>query len=139
MPTLGQLRAAIETDLAARYADIKAAQDAYFAAHGRYFQGVLTHTSIPAHTVAVQNDAAPDNMAGHPTDQAETWNDFLPGIAGQSMPAALETHVYDGPDGPGWTLRQRCSLESEEFQREREATGKAWRRERWGSHTPESE
>jgi len=63
-------------------------QAAYELSHGRYFQGLDTHSVLPADG----NETAAD-FAHKPTDQEETWtpSDF-PAIS----PASLKIDVYGG-------------------------------------------
>lgn len=85
---------AMWSNLASHVADRQAA---YLATNGRYFQGIRTHSPVPADGAG----AAPD-PSRKPTDQAESWQDAgfaLPA----AMPAALAVHVYDGPKGKGYT------------------------------------
>jgi hypothetical protein len=79
----------------ARLSAARAAQEAFRAARGRYWQGVETPGVAPG---------APD-LAARPTDQAESWGDVVGPL---SLPAEwdvrLRVDVYDGPAGKGWTL-----------------------------------
>ena len=97
-----QVRTAVDAWLTAKLPDLTAAQNAYFATHGRYWQGLLSHISAPAHTDSHDGEAAPDRMASKPTDQAESWSDVLPGWATVRFPGRLQVDVYDGPSGKGW-------------------------------------
>ena len=83
-------------------AKIAAVQDAYFATHGRYWQGIETPDIPPDELTAVKS---PD-LTKRPTDQAEKWDDvFRSALALPSTwPASLRVDVYDGPLGKGWTL-----------------------------------
>lgn len=99
MPTPREIRDAIDTRLAALWPTLKARQDAYCASHGRYFQGLRTHSAMPDEG----NNRAADRINSRPTDQAETWSDF--GIGSFTESFAVEIDVYDGPRGKGWIAR----------------------------------
>ena len=95
MATDEQLRAQIDLALADYDIELRSRQLAFFQAHGRYFQGPPTHTTLPV-------DAAltpPDNLAQEIDDQPEqkTWQD-LPA----ALPARLTIHTYAGPKGQGY-------------------------------------
>jgi hypothetical protein len=92
--------ASVASHVADRQAD-------YFAAHGRFFQGIRTHQPRPKDGA----EAAPETNR-RPTDQAEDWNG-----AGFALPAFLEIHVYDDPAGKGYV----AILEVE-------VAGSVWRR-----------
>ena len=98
MATRAQVQSAAEDLRATLGPIIQSRQDAFFAARGRYWQGIRTHAALPVDGV----DAAPDPDA-HPTDQPETWADV-----GITLPAAcafsLEIHAYDGPGGHGYVV-----------------------------------
>jgi hypothetical protein len=70
----------------------------YFAAHGRYWQGIRTHAIPPA-----DETPTPPNLNGKPTDQAESWAAL--GIALPSETAAAYTvSAYHSPAGHGYVL-----------------------------------
>lgn len=102
MPTLTQIRARCDDFLTSRWAALVAAQEAYFQTHGRYWQGLATHDLPPDHTTAAALDTVADRLATHPTDQSETWLDFLPALQGVSIPAALAIDVYEATQGHGF-------------------------------------
>ena len=88
---------AMWANLAAHVSDRQAAYLAANPPEAGYFQGIRTHSPTPGDGA----EPAPDRSR-RPTDQTEDWN-----AAGFSlparMPAALAVHVYDGPQGKGYT------------------------------------
>jgi hypothetical protein len=78
---------------------------------GRYFQGLRTHSVLPADGATV----AADQLATHPSYQAETWVDF--GIAAFSEIFALEMYEYIGPAGNGWLAIFRVKILGTEWMR----------------------
>jgi len=85
----------VDTAFASVWSDIQAKQDSYFAANQIYFQGLWTHSNLPADGNAVD----PDLLGSHPTNQSATWNDF--GSATMNL-AAMKCDQYLGPDGAGY-------------------------------------
>lgn len=104
MATLAQVKTRVDDWLAARWPTVQARQTAYAAAHnGRYWQGLRCMAVEPNHTTAQFNDAVSDLLGGHPTDQAESWLDFLPEInGGTAIPAVFVMDAYQAPSGHGY-------------------------------------
>jgi len=97
MATLAQIRTAIDSDLAALWPQIVSRQATYFANHGRYWQGIITHSVIPS-----DGNAAPaDQLLLTPSYEAEDWPDGV-SVAAFTKPYALEIWEYNGPSGPGF-------------------------------------
>jgi hypothetical protein len=93
--SLASEQAAIDAAVATLVTAINSAQVTYLAANGRYWQGLISHSTIPADGGSV----AADNLTAQPSDQSEDWNDFLGGSAPGSLPAALYVHTYKKPNG----------------------------------------
>jgi len=102
MPTLAAVRTTVDNWLAARWPVVTARQDAYFANHGRYWQGLRTHLAIPSHTNSTDGSAVADRLAEHPTDQASSWLDVLAEWSGVPIAAAVVMAAYEGPLGHGY-------------------------------------
>jgi hypothetical protein len=100
MPTLVQVRNAADNALAPLWTAIQNRQDLFFAANGRYFQGLKTTTfgALVNHL----NDANPVTgsvvpvLTSHPSDQAETWNSISAGFPA-TLPCAIEVGIYRTP------------------------------------------
>lgn len=101
---LASLQLRVDTWITNNITAITSSQTSFRAANPHYFQGRLTHTSIPSHTDAADGDAPADKLAVHPGDQAESWLDVMPFLDGQAMPAALRIDIYKGQQGQGWVL-----------------------------------
>jgi hypothetical protein len=65
----GGVLAVVDSQLAAIWPELLAAQTRYYVENGRFFQGLFTHSQVPADG----NQAEPDRLWSKPTDQAETW------------------------------------------------------------------
>ena len=95
--TLQQIRDAIDADLATLWPQVVSRQATYFTNHGRYWQGIVTHSVIPADGTATAADQL--NLA--PYYQADAWPTGA-GISAFTKPYALEIWEYNGPSGPGF-------------------------------------
>src|SRR5689334_17422200 len=100
---------------------IATAQTLHLTAHGRCWQGKLTHTAIPADGALT----AP-NLDAKPTDQPDSWRDLaiaLPAL----MPAALSVEAYIGPQGPGYTIHAHVISGGVRYRRAIHSGPEAWR------------
>lgn len=102
---------AIDVDFAARSAGLQSLQTTFRGARPHFFQGGLTHATLPVDGVG----AAPDRLTAHPTDQASSWSDF--GASIPSIAYALRCDVYDGPGGKGYVLSTWATLNSVRYAR----------------------
>lgn len=102
MATLAQVRTRVDDWLAARWPTVQARQEVYLAAHGHYWQGKRTATLAPDHKTAAFEDAKADPLTDKPTDQSETWKDFLPEIDDLAIPCVFTVDVYSSPKGDGY-------------------------------------
>ena len=93
------------------------ARQATYLRRRRYWQGLRSHTTTPNHTRDAGDDKPPDRTNTRPTDQAESWEEFWPGFAGNTTPAALDIDVYDGPRGPGYTVTTTFRWEGAAYSR----------------------
>lgn len=106
MPTLARVRMYVDDRLTDLWQNqIVPRQDAYFAARGKYWQGLRTGvlTALPDNTDDGRTDVREVSplVLTHPTDQAETWTDA--GIdLGSSIPMVLSIDTYGGPFGDGY-------------------------------------
>ncbi|KKM75734.1 hypothetical protein LCGC14_1387290 [marine sediment metagenome] len=92
---------AVDNMLDGLRAEWEAKQGQYILDNGRYFQGIWTHDIIP--TVGAE---APPDKTKKPTDQPHDWNDFGLALPG-NMPGSIALHVYEGPNGHGYSLEAR--------------------------------
>lgn len=127
MATPAQIRQAVDDKLAAAWSHIQARQTAFFNNKGRYFQGKRTHTLAPADGTEV----APDALADHPTDQAETWGDagfVLPA----TLPMVLEIHVYRTADnGYGYVGIVEVTINNKTWRRQAQVGPETYRAHGW--------
>ncbi len=113
MPIPAGLKAKIDGRLGLLLTHLEARQDAYFTTHGRYFQGISTHTVLPKGEL---DEETPPDTTRKPTDHAEDRDDagiILPA----TMPMALAVDTYDGPRGKGWSARVEVEHQGREFAR----------------------
>jgi hypothetical protein len=92
------LQAKCDGQIDAFWPQLQADEAAYFAAHGGYWQGLITHQSgIPANG----DDVLPDVGALTPTDQPAPWP---AAYLASPLAEALVVDVYAGPLGHGYVL-----------------------------------
>jgi hypothetical protein len=111
MPTLVQCRDAIDTFVTNRWPTILARQETFLANRGRYWQGLVTHSNIPAWLSNQDGSAVGDRLTRSPSDQGAgtTWATVFPEWVSDLLPAQLCVDVYNGPQGHGWTLTVRVT------------------------------
>ncbi len=109
--TIEEIFEAIDGAIAERWGLITAQQEAYLAATSRYWQGLETHSVIPADGAAT----APDLAGQTPTDLPISWLDMrgLP----PEMSAALRCDAYAGPQGKGYVLTASVEIEGVLYER----------------------
>lgn len=125
MATAAQIRTQVDTALATAWAAIQTRQAAYLARRGRYWQGLATHTLLPADGL----ELPPDRLGTRPTDQPETWAEVgaMPAI----MPMSLTIDVYDGPQGQGYCATVRVTIGLRVWTRAQQFGPEAWRAFGW--------
>lgn len=74
--SLASVQLEIETRFAARQGAVSLIQADYFSTHGKYFQGLWSHTVPPTIQDNLNGATSPDNYNSHPTDQDESWSDL---------------------------------------------------------------
>ena len=105
MPTLAQMRDKVDAWVTAKWPTIVARQENYRTNRGRYWQGLPTHSTCPAHENGKDGDSLGDRLTASPDDQAfSTWLNVFPEWALELLPACVRVDTYDGPGGQGWVL-----------------------------------
>lgn len=103
--TLVQLRNRVDNWLTNKVPVLVARQNTYASNHnGKFWQGLITHATIPSHVPATAGDVTADRLTFTPTDQAESWLDILPEWEPEAFAAAARVDTYNGPSGRGWIL-----------------------------------
>ena len=126
MPISPATRDKIETFRDAFAAIIVPKQNAYFATHGRYWQGVIMPTTLPVEGA----DTDPDGSV-KPTDQAESWADFFGVDLPAKFPCRLRIDAYNGPEGQGYTVTALVSSNSNTWCRIWNVGPQSWRARTW--------
>ena len=93
MATLQQIKDAVDTKLATLWAAIQSREDTFFAANGRYFQGLRTHSVTPADGVTALPDIGTTVPVGQP---GAPWP---VAIRNTAMEMAIQIDVYHAPGG----------------------------------------
>ena len=122
MPTLRQIRDRVDAWLAILWPLLVAAQEAYFAIHGHYWQGLWTSKGLQENTRDAYADAEPDNLDNSPSDQPHSWRtlpqvirDLLESIP---IPNRLRMDVYECNEGHGWSGTVQVKFDGEVYERQ---------------------
>lgn len=98
--SLASTQADIDAAVASLLSSIDSYQAAYYSTYGTYWQGLVSHTIVPANGTSV----AASNLSATPTDQTVTWATF--GVTPGTIPAAVQVDVYKKPTGAqGYTKK----------------------------------
>lgn len=92
--SLASTQAAIDTAMSTLLANIDSAQATYYASHGRYWQGLISHLTIPN-----GSSVAANNLSATPTDQVVTWDTFMGVNKPGTIPASITVDVYQTQTG----------------------------------------
>lgn len=108
-----------DTQFGLYWPDVKAAQEDYIQAEGRYWQGLVTHgpPNVPLDGTA----KSPDRLTTAPTDQPVTWEDFKAAHS-LSFPASWEQAVridsYKDEQGDGYVAVRRLVYQGSEYKKQ---------------------
>jgi len=101
---LSDLRFRVDTWLTNHFSLLNSRQNTYKTAHGKFFQGFITHSVVPNQTDSTTNDVPANQLTLHPSDQTENWTDLIPELSSENMAGAIKIDVYKGPTGFGWVV-----------------------------------
>lgn len=104
MPTLNQMRNAIDAFVTNKWPTIVARQENYRTNRGVYWQGLRTHLVEPAHTSSTDGSKLADQLNAGPSDAFSTWANVFPEWLSELLPACVWVDTYGGPDGQGWVF-----------------------------------
>lgn len=104
MPNREMLLTRANAQFDAIYNLIVTRQEKYISTHKIYWQGLMTHSSLPEHSDFVSADRPPDRLSAHPTDVKWSWLDMFPGEMTGALPFAVWVESYDGPRGRGFVV-----------------------------------
>ena len=93
--SLATTQAAIDIAMSTLLSNIDSAQAAYYAAHGKYWQGLISHLTVPDSGVSIEAN----NLSATPTDQDVTWDAFMGANKPGTIPASVTVDVYQTPTG----------------------------------------
>jgi hypothetical protein len=132
---LAQVRDAVDARLVTLWTgQVVPRQDAYFAAHGKYWQGYRTFdvTLLPDNP----SSGSPTVLEvvpvtdTHPTDQDETWTGAGL-VLGATIPMALQMDVYNGPLGHGYVGTVWARWNGNTYTRSQNNGPETWRTKPW--------
>lgn len=125
MPTLAQIRTAVDNKLAALWPVVQAKQATYAANHnGRFWQGLVTRSIPPADGAT----ALPDVGQKCPTDQPDPWPSA---ILTTPMEMSLVIDVYSGPLGDGYVATVQVTVLGQTYERAAQVGPETWRQYAW--------
>lgn len=127
MPTPVEIRQICTKWIEDRWPTLVNRQTVYFAARGRYFQGLSTHgSSLPEDGVEVK----PTTLNTiKPTDQTDYWKDFW--NLNTDLPVALKIDSYDGPLGKGFVVTFMVNLSKGKWIKIKQSGPEAGRERDW--------
>lgn len=133
VPTLAIVRNAVDSRLATLWNIVQNRQDAYFATHQKFWQGLRSNSADITNPTAgtTATTTASNALAGHPTDQNETWLDFLAELNGLPIEMVLTIDVYNGPQGQGYVGTVRVGHNGVFYQRAAQVGPETWRAYGW--------
>ena len=100
---------------------IIAHQNAYFAQHNKYFQGLPSDTVVRDISLSLKRF----NRQTQPTDQEETWEEF--GLRDISVRGTYRVNVYDGPAGQGYVMTVSIAYGTDVYSLSRNVGSETWR------------
>jgi len=126
--TLAQIQAQINNWRDTYAPRIISKQEAYLAAHGRYWQGILTPSAPPDDGASVAAD-----WTRRPTDQLDRWADVFAAADAlpANIPAQIRVDVYSGPGGHGWTVTLIATKNGHTYYRTWNVGPETWRAQPW--------
>lgn len=130
--TLTQARQKVDDWLALKWPDIVARQQNYFVNRGQYWQGLKTHTVVPAFTSGQDGDSIADRLDAQPDDVFSNWSTAFPDWVNAPIPCAVKCDVYQDPlDGWGWVATVYVRYNGTLYSRSRNVGPQAWRTRAW--------
>lgn len=130
MATAQQIRDQVDAKLANLWTAIQTKENSYFAANGRYFQGLKTHTLTPKDGA----ETTPDVGTKTPHYQPDPWP---LAIRNTAMPMTLEIHQYVTPDGTaGYQASVTVQIGADIWERTAQVGPETYRQHGWQKVTP---
>ena len=118
----------IEQKLQDIWTVIQQRQAAFITNHGRYFQGLVTHTVTPQDGA----ETTGDRLNTHPHYQPETWAQVFPQLPALPLPISVTVDQYETPAGElGYVATVRANLGGQEWARAQQLGPESWRQYGW--------
>jgi hypothetical protein len=132
MPTLLELRDALNAKLVQFWPLVTGNQYQYYQNHNHYWQGLKTHVfNLPTFTDISGDANNPDNLDSTPNDQASTWLDQFPVLNNVPITGALVMDTYQGPQGDGYVLSMYVKHNNKVYTRSQNMGPEDWRTQNW--------
>ena len=112
--SLATRKTKINAWLAIFWVEFAAKQETYFQAHGKYFQGLYTHTLETG-----DSDSEADDLDNAPSDQAgQSWRSFMASaLEGVSLPCRFRCDVYELHGQWGYVLTVQVKIAGKVYER----------------------
>ena len=138
MPTLNQMRNAIDNFVTNKWSTIVARQENFRTNRGRYWQGLPTHLVCPAHSNSTDGSKTGDRLGESPDDQGQfsTWLNVFPEWLTELLPACVRVDTYDGPQGQGWVLTVEATHNGRLYRRSQNVGPESFRTQGWHEVPP---
>ncbi len=131
--TLSQIRNAVDAKLVAVWPSVVAHQAAYFAAHGRYWQGLASTSILPQDGV----ETAPDRLNDAPAYQGFAWAQAFPSLPA-TLPMCIWIDQYVTPELVcGYEAHVAVRVLGVRYERSQNVGPETWRTTPW--HVAEEE
>jgi hypothetical protein len=131
MPTLNQMRTAIDNFVTNKWPTIVARQENYRTNKGTYWQGLPTHLACPEHSNGTDGSKLGDRLDEGPEGQFSTWLNVFPEWLSDILPACVKVDVYDSPDGQGWVLTVEATHNGTKYRRSQNVGPESHRTQGW--------
>lgn len=129
--TLTQVRTRVDTALTNLWQQLSTRQDTYYAAHGRYWQCLISTTNTPNWNSTNSADSLPNNTNAIPFYQVEQIVDVFPELLTNLFPAAIMIDQYRGPLGDGYVGTVIVQYQGTNYYRVQQRGPETWRTSAW--------
>jgi len=126
IPTI--LQTQLDDLLADTAEQVGAIQEAFRSVYGRYWQGLRTHTVVPA-----DGAKTPPDLNRKPSDQEESWATFGLALPAQTE-AALSVDVYESRAGHGYVVNADVIVAGVHYRRSRNFGPDSRHERHWTAH-----
>lgn len=136
MPNINQIQSSCNDLTTQVFNKITARQGNYYLNKLRYWGGIWTHSSLPAHTTSKWDNLIPDQLISQVTEQYESWIASIPDMVSVATPCAFRVVAYDGPTGKGYELQAAFKFNGNTWERHLNIGPETTREMAWTEYLP---